>query len=394
MSPGGGEAGAAGGRERAAGAGERDAARGAARAALAGEGRAASARSAGRPDVLLLSLGTTLGWRAADALFAGQLREAGASVAAYTVRVGATGRLRRAYPVTDLVEAVAARRALRAALGRERPRALVISSTTAAMLADVEGLPYAVRLDAPARLNRPGLHNAGLHALERRALARARLVLPWSRAALASLPDGAARAVVVPPPIAPSGEPAARRERLAVAYTPDVKAKGLDIVCAAWARAALDDARLLVFGVDRERALAHLQRTGTPLAAGVDFPGKTPPAEFRHALRRARAYVGGARWEDFGMAPLEALADGALLVTVPSGGPFEALAPARELAPELVAPSIDPEPLAAALREAFAMPDERAARYRARAAELVEPFRPESVQRVVTDEVLPALLAA
>src|SRR5918992_1238023 len=186
--------------------------------------------------------------------------------------------------------------------------------------------------------------------------------------------------------------PAAERERLAVAYTPDVKAKGLDIVCAAWAQAGVEDARLLVFGVDHERALAHLRRMGVDLPTNLEFRGKTPSAEFRAALRRARAYVGGARWEDFGMAPLEALADGALLVTVPSGGPFEALAMARELATELVAPAIEAEPLAAALRAAFEMPDERVARYRARAAELVEPFRPEAVQRAVREEVLPALL--
>jgi hypothetical protein len=260
------------------------------------------------------------------------------------------------------------------------------------MLADVEGLPYAIRLDAPARLNRPGVHNAGLHALERRALARARLVLPWSRAALDALPDLAARAIVVPPPVAPSGEPAAERERLAVAYTPDVKAKGLDVVCAGWAEAGLDDARLLVFGVERDRAIAHLQRVGVPPPAGVEFLGKTPASEFRAALRRARAYVGGARWEDFGMAPLEALADGALLVTVPSGGPFEALALARRLAPELVAGTVAAEPLAAALRAAFALPDEEVERYRAEAARLIERFRPEAVQRAVKEEVLPALL--
>src|SRR5688572_1927713 len=305
---------------------------------------------AGAPDILLLSLGTTLGWRAADSVFVDQLRRAGASVVATTVRIGATGRLRRAYPVTDLVEALAARRALGVALRREQPRALVISSTTAAMLADVDGLPYAVRLDAPARLNRPGVQNAGLHALESRALASARLVLPWSRAALDALPEGVARAIVVPPPVAPSGEPATERERLAVAYTPDVKAKGLDIVCAAWAEAALEDARLLVFGVESARAIAHLQRTGVALPAGVEFLGKTPPTLFRAALRRARAYVGGARWEDFGMAPLEALADGALLVTVPSGGPFEALALARRLEPSLVTDTVAAGPLAAALR--------------------------------------------
>jgi hypothetical protein len=346
----------------------------------------------GAPDVLLLSLGTTLGWRAADAVFVEQLRRAGASVAATTVRIGASGRLRRAYPVTDFVEAVAARRALRAAIRRERPRSLVISSTTAAMLARTEGLPYAVRLDAPARLNRPGLHNAALHALERRTLARARLVLPWSHSALGALPRGAAPAVLVPPPVTPSGDASPARERLAVAYTPDVKAKGLDIVCAGWSEAAIESARLLVFGVERDRALAHLDRTGVSPPEGVEFLGKTPPAEFRAALRRAHAYVGGARWEDFGMAPLEALADGALLVTVPSGGPFEALALARRLAPELVAGAVAPAPLAAALRAAFALPEDEVARYRAEAARAVEPFRPEAVQAAVNDAVLPALL--
>ena len=348
--------------------------------------------SSGQPDILLLSLGTTLGWRAADAVFVDQLRWAGASVVATTVRIGASGRLRRAYPVTDLVEALAARRALRAALRREQPRALIISSTTAAMLPDVEGLPYAVRLDAPARLNRPGAHNAGIHALERRAFATARLLLPWSRAARDALPQGAAPAVVVPPPVAPSGEHTAERERLAVAYTPDVKAKGLDIVCAAWAAAEIDDTRLLVFGVEPDRAIAHLQRVGVPLPAGVEFLGKTPPGEFRAALRRARAYVGGARWEDFGMAPLEALADGALLVTVPSGGPFEALAMARRLAPELVAAGVAAAPLAAAIRTAFALPPAEVERYRAEAANFIAPLRPEAVQIAVKEEVLPALL--
>ena len=157
-------------------------------------------------DVVLLSLGTTLGWRAADVVFVEQLRRAGVRVEPVSVRIGATGRLRRAYPVTDLVEAGAARRALAAALERHSPRAVVISTTTAAMLADTRGLPYAVRLDAPAALNRPGPQNAGLHALERRALARARVVLPWSEAARAALPSGHAPAIVVPPPIQRSGE--------------------------------------------------------------------------------------------------------------------------------------------------------------------------------------------
>jgi glycosyltransferase involved in cell wall biosynthesis len=344
-------------------------------------------------DVVLLSLGTTLGWRVGDSLLVDQLRGAGARVVPVGVRIGASGRLRRAYPVTDLVEATAARRALAAALDRHSPRALVISTTTAAMLADPRGLPYAVRLDAPACLNRPGPQNAVLHALERRALARARLVLPWSDAARAALPAGHARAIVVRPRIERSGELPWRRDRLAVAYTPDVKAKGLEIVCGAWAAAGIRDARLEVFGVDREPALAHLRRSGVAVAEDVEFRGKTPPEQFRAALRRARVYVGGARWEDFGQAPLEALADGALVATVPSGGPFEALALARELAPELVAEAVDAAALASALRATFELPEQRVEAYRAQATRLLDRFRGESIARTVAADVLPALLA-
>jgi hypothetical protein len=344
-------------------------------------------------DVLLLSLGTTLGWRVADTVFLAQLRRAGVSTAAVSVRFGAAGRLRRGYPVNDLVEAHAARRALRSALRTHRPRALVISSTTAAMLAQTGSLPFAVRLDAPACLNRPGAHNAAVHALERRSLSRATLVLPWSVAARAALPPSSARAVVTPPSIVRSGEPVWKRDRLAVAYTPDVKAKGLDIVCAGWAAAEIEDARLRVFGVERDAALAHLERTETPVAQTIEFAGRRPAAEFRSALRHARAYAGGARWEDFGQAPLEALADGALLATVPSGGPFEALAFARELAPALVAPSLDPGGLAMALRAAFELPERETRAYRERAAALLEPYAPEVIQRVVEDEVVPALLS-
>lgn len=345
-----------------------------------------------RPDVLLLSLGTTLGWRIADDAFRGQLERAGAATAACAVRFGWAGRLRRGYPANDLIEAHAARRALRAALARHRPRAVVISTTTAAMLAPDPGVPYAVRLDAPAALNRPGRRNAVLRVLERRALSRAPLLLPSSRAARAALADGLPRALVVPPPIAPSGPRLGDAERLAVAYVPDPKAKGLEVVCAAWSAAEVPGARLAIFGVEREVGLAHLERMGVAEPRAVDWRGWRDSAEFRTALRRSLLYVGGAHWEDFGQAPLEALADGALLATVPSGGPFEALELARRLEPRLVADSIGPRPLAAAIRAGFDLPDERVQAYRRDAAGLLAPYSPEAVQRVVELELLPALL--
>jgi hypothetical protein len=353
-----------------------------------------------RPDVLLVSLGTTLGWRVADEMLVEQLRRAGASTEAVSVGRGAADRLRRGYPLNDLVEMHAARRTVRTAVERKEPRALIVSSTTAAMLLPALPLPYAIRLDSPARVNRPGARSALLHALERRAMQRARLTIPYSVAGAEALPTGAARAIVVSPPIDPSAPPSAAapaapsgaRERVAVAYVPDPKAKGLDVLVAGWAAAGLPDARLEVYGLDPDWARAHLRRSGVPEPDTLELRGTVPAADFRARLRRAHAYLAGARWEDWGQAPLEALADGALLATVPSGGPYEGLRLARLLDPSLVGSAIDGAALAPAIRAAFAMPEARVSAYREQAAELVRPYRSEAVQETVTSELLPALL--
>jgi glycosyl transferase family 1 len=349
-----------------------------------------------RPDVLLVSLGTTLGWRVADEMLLEQLRRAGASTAVVSVGRGAADRLRRGYPLNDLVEMHAARRTVRTAVERHEPRALIVSSTTAAMLLPALPVPYAVRFDSPARLNRPGARNAALHALERRAMRRARITIPFSVAGAEALPPGAARAIVASPPIDPSASRSsierAERGRVAVAYVPDPKAKGLDVLVAGWADAAVPDARLEVYGLEPEWARAHLRRSGVPEPATLDLPGTVTAAQFRARLRHAHAYLAGAHWEDWGQAPLEALADGALLATVPSGGPYEGLRLARQLDRSLVADEIDGAALAPAIRAAFEMPDEQASAYRARAAELLRPYRSEAVQETVTRDLLPALL--
>jgi hypothetical protein len=224
---------------------------------------------------------------------------------------------------------------------------------------------------------------------------RARITVPFSVAGAEALPDGAAPPVVVPAPIDPAGPPAGpeERERLAVAYTPDAKAKGLDVVVAGWAAAAIPDARLAVFGIDPDVARAHLRRSGVPEPGSLELRGTVATEEFRTSLRRARVYVSGARWEDWGQAPLQALADGALLATVPSGGPYEALRLVRGLEPSLVAADVGGAALARAVRAAFELPDAGMRAYQSQAAELTRPFRSEAVQETVTRELLPALLA-
>jgi hypothetical protein len=103
-------------------------------------------------------------------------------------------------------------------------------------------------------------------------------------------------------------------------------------------------------------------------------------------------HITSARWEDWGQAQLEALADGAVLATTPAGGPFEALAFARELDARLVAGSVSAPALAEAIRAAFALSADEADRYRRASAGCLEPFREDAIQASVEREVLPALL--
>jgi len=90
--------------------------------------------------------------------------------------------------------------------------------------------------------------------------------------------------------------------------------------------------------------------------------------------------------EDYGIAPLEALADGCILVTTPARGGYPALELARALDSRLVS-----EDLAPALRLAL---DDPVPEYSERAAELLEPYSPAAVDRTLAQAVLPRLLTA
>jgi hypothetical protein len=89
------------------------------------------------------------------------------------------------------------------------------------------------------------------------------------------------------------------------------------------------------------------------------------------------------RREDYGIAQLEALADGCVLVTTSAPGPYAALPVAEALDPRLVS-----EHLVGALRLAL---DDPAPDYTERALEALAPWRPEAVDRVVAEQLLPRL---
>jgi glycosyltransferase involved in cell wall biosynthesis len=324
-------------------------------------------------DVLVVSLAATAGLRHADAELAASMRRAGAAVVEVTAAHQPTVRT---FALTDFLWARAAQRV---AAQAPAARAVVYSTSTAALLSR---RPGAVRFDAPAAANRPGRHGFWQRPVERRRLAAATLLVPWSEGALEEAPPGHAEAVVVPVPVEPSG-PHAGRDVAAITYAADPPKKGLDRVLAAWAQARRGDEELLVVGVTGAQAPRHVgaQAAATP---GVRYAGPLPRDEYRALVRRARVFVTAPRREDHGLAQLEALADGAALVTAPAPGPYAALPIARGLDPRLV--SAD---LATALRAAL---DEPLPGYADAARAAMAPLRRDAVDAVVADRLLPALL--
>ena len=329
----------------------------------------AGQRPDGATDVLIVSVGATTGWRAAARELGAAFQTAGARTV--TVDTGPVRQV-RTFMLTDLVQAMAARRAAARGIAEHRPRIVVYCSITAALLWPRPGVIW---LDAIAAENRPGRHGVWQRVVERRRLARAPLVLTMAPDSLAPLaaserPDS----VVVPVAVQSSGAPAAVRDVDVVAYAADPVKRRLDFILETWQRARRDGETLVVTGTERAAEIP-----------GVRFTGRLAPDAFRALLRRARVFAAASRREDFGIAQLEALADGAMLVTTPAPGAYPALALARELDPRLVS-----EDLAPALRAAL---DDPAPGYGARAAELVAPFAREVVAQTLSQHVLPRLLA-
>lgn len=322
-------------------------------------------------DILVVSVDGTTGWRGAARELCASLTRAGAEVA--LARTGPLPRV-RTLVLTDFVEARAARRACLEGIAAHDPAAVIYCSITASLLWP---RPGAIWLDSIAAENRPGRHGIWQRTVERRRLARSPLVLAMSPRALDPAPTAAQpRAMeIVPVPVAPSGPLPAEREFAAITYAGSPEKKRLGFVLDAWEQARRGDEKLVVAGIE-------------PLESrpGVEFAGRLDPSEYRAWLRRARAFVAAPRREDYGIAPLEALADGCQLVTTPAPGPYPALELARRLDPRLVDDDLV-KPIRIALDDP--VPD-----YAERAAELLGPFSHEAVDQTVAEHVLPRLLRA
>jgi hypothetical protein len=198
--------------------------------------------------------------------------------------------------------------------------------------------------------------------------------VPTANGVVGEVAASANHTVVLPIPVEPSG-PAGRRDIAALAYAANPTKKGLDRIVAGWRAARREGEELVVAGLDELES-----------EPGVRSVGRLAPADYRALLRRARVFVIAPRREDYGIAQLEALADGCVLVTTPAPGAYPALGLARGLDPRLVS-----EDLTAAIRTAL---DDPRADYAERAAEMLAPFRRAATDATVAEELLPRLVEA
>ena len=144
-------------------------------------GRAIASRRVRRitVDVLLVSPGTTAGWRRLDAHATKALNDLGLSVALAQSDFRLARHLRRTMQLTDLAEAGAMRVAVSRSLSLYAPRTILYSGVQSTLLqprARLEGA--GLRYDALTQDNRPGRANAVQHRLERRALRHLKVLLP------------------------------------------------------------------------------------------------------------------------------------------------------------------------------------------------------------------------
>jgi glycosyltransferase involved in cell wall biosynthesis len=220
------------------------------------------------------------------------------------------------------------------------------------------------------------------------------MLLPWGLDPSRRVPgDLAAPAVALPVSI-DMPQPDRNREPIAVTYAGNPDKKGLEIVAEAWRQASPEGRRLIVTGISAEAGRTYLHGCGVTEPERVEWAGMLSHEEHHALVARAELYLSASRIEEYGLAQLEALAGGALLVTTPSRGPYEALPLARRLEPTLVATERSPQALAAALGAALDLPEPARAEYRDRARELVAPYSREELRRRLEHEVLPILLPA
>lgn len=340
-------------------------------------------------------MGTTGGWKHIDATLREALLELGVTVEQIAIKRPRGGLIRRAgSPLNDLYEALSSVGATRDALRRVAPRAIIYSSSHAALLQPARAPREAVWIDGPIALMRPETRNAPLRLLERMRQRRLDLVMPMSLQHPDSLagPLRPRKVAMLHMPVEPSDPggslPPDIKPPYGVMYAGAPGKKGLDIALDAW-RLASPGMPLVVTGLNADEAERFL---GHAVPAEAVFTGRVARSTHRRLVFDAQVYVSASRREEYGTAQLEALTDGTPLAAVPSRGAVEPVAVARRLVPNLVADEFSARALAGRISEAVAMNSAERSDYANAAMRLMQAYTHDAFKVRLREQVLPVLL--
>ena len=335
----------------------------------------------------MIGLGTTGGWRHADLTLAREFARRGIEVEGCWPVVPRLRRLRElARPLSsEYIEAFAMRRALLRHVSSGHDLLVVSSNTGALLLPRRWSNRTMVWSDTPIRLARSGRGAQFLARAERRAISRVGsiAVQPQHSVALYRelFPEVADRVRFLPVPVSVPAQTSRRRERLGVTYAGNPDKKGLDLAVSAWDSSGTD-ARLVVTGIEPAEARRFLAARSVPIPVNVDFAGRIPSARHRRLTQRAAVFVSASRREEYGNAQLEALADGAILVSGPCIGTAEPRAIGERLDGRFVCDGGARE-LGQCIALAIDLPDGERRAYQDAARHVLSEYSPEQFARCV-----------
>lgn len=350
-------------------------------------------------DILHVTCPTTFGWTVNDAALCRALTELGLEVQQVSLRGAREGLVAQAAqrlrsPATDLYESAKYRAVTTATLRHVRPRAIIYSSSQAALLQRRRTIPEAVWVDGPAALTRPGKRNLPLRRLEGVRQRRLDLAMGMSlcHAEAITSPLRAKQSTILHAPIdrsSGSGDPLVDEipQPFGAIYAADPYKKGLDLAIDAW-RLTGTTATLVISGITTAQAAEFL---GRGLPDNVRVIGPCAPQAHRSLVRAAAVYVSASRREEYGTSQLEAYADLVPVAAVPALGLPEPVAIGKSVRPELIASDISAPALARAINLALGMTPSELDAYRSAAAIVMADYSYGAFKARLANDVLPRL---